>query len=228
MDIFKNMSAYCLRQGTKQSFSLIELSVCIMISSIMAVAAIVSYDTVKQARAQAIISQFQKYRTAIDDFYKFYGYLPGDLPDAQYRFSAKDYITSSLSAINNLSSAEKEKVVLNGGGSGYIFGCASTTGDNNYIYSDNSLVWSHLSASGFLSEKYVSINENCKISSWDGPVCFQGGINIPSVEYADDYEGVWNFRTLSRAVGARDVTLGAIYSATDAYKYNVLEIVSFQ
>ena len=70
-----------------------------MISGIMATAAIVSYDTVKQARAQAVISQFQKYRTAINDFYKFYGYLPGDLPDAQYRFSAKDYITSDFTTI---------------------------------------------------------------------------------------------------------------------------------
>ena len=51
---------------------------------------------------------------------------------------------------------------------------------------------------------------------------------MPSVEYTDDYGGVWNFRTLSRAVGTRDMTLGAIYSATDAYKYDVLEIVSFQ
>ena len=213
----------------KQSFSLIELSICIMISGIMATAAIVSYDTVKQARAQAVISQFQKYRTAINDFYKFYGYLPGDLPDAQYRFSAKDYITSDFTTINSLTSSEKEKVVLNGAGVGYIFGCVANTGSSNaYVYSDNNLVWSHLSASGFLGEKYVSINENCKISGYTGAKCLQGGINMPSVEYTDDYGGVWNFRTLSRAVGTRDMTLGAIYSATDAYKYNVLEIVSFQ
>ena len=230
MYIIFNTKLYHLWLKTKkQSFSLIELSICIMISGIMAAAAIVSYDTVKQARAQTIISQFQKYRTAINDFYKFYGYLPGDLPDAQYRFSAKDYITSDFTTINSLTSSEKEKVVLNGAGVGYIFGCATNTGSSNaYVYSDNNLVWSHLSASGFLGEKYVSINENCKISDYTGAKCLQGGINMPSVEYTDDYGGVWNFRTLSRAVGTKDMTLGAIYSATDAYKYNVLEIVSFQ
>ena len=210
----------------KKAFSLIELSICIMISGIMAAAAVVSYDTVKQARAQAVISQFQKYRSAINDFYKLYDYLPGDLPDAQYRFSSKDYITSSLTNINGLTQSERAKVVLNGAGVGYIFGCAANT--SSYVYSDNNLVWSHLSSSGFLSEKYLSINENCVSGSWSSSTCLQGGINMPAVEYTDDYNGVWNFRTLSRAVGTRDMTLGAIYSTTNAYKYNVLEIVSFQ
>lgn len=229
MNGFYKKKNYKFINTTKKAFSLIELSICIMISGVMAAAAIVSYDTVKQARAQAVISQFQKYRTAINDFYKFYGYLPGDLPDAQYKFSEKGYINSSLADINSLTVTEREKVVLNGAGAGYIFGCASNTGSSGaYVYSDNNLVWSHLSGSRMLSEKYLSINENCKSSGYTGAQCLQGGINMPSVEYTDDYGGVWNFRTLSRAVGTRDMTLGAIYSATDAYKYNVLEIVSFQ
>ena len=226
MNCFHKKKIYKFINTAKKAFSLIELSICIMISGIMAAAAVVSYDTVKQARAQAVISQFQKYRSAINDFYKLYGYLPGDLPDAQYRFSSKDYITSSLDDINSLTPAEREKVVLNGAGVGYIFGCAA--GTNVYVYSDNNLVWSHLSSSGFLSEKYLSINENCVFRSFSSSTCLQGGINIPTVEYTDDYNGVWNFRTLSRAVGTSDMTLGAIYSTTDAYKYNVLEIVSFQ
>ena len=56
MYIIFNTKLYHLWLKTKkQSFSLIELSICIMISGIMAAAAIVSYDTVKQARAQTII-----------------------------------------------------------------------------------------------------------------------------------------------------------------------------
>ena len=56
----------------KLSFSLIELSIFVLISGVLAASAIISMDIITQSKAQAVISQFETYREAINRFYHDY------------------------------------------------------------------------------------------------------------------------------------------------------------
>ena len=68
----------------------------------MVAVSIISVDAVKQSRAQAIISQFETYRKAINNFYNDYGYLPGDLPNATFKLAKKEYAVKTEEDLCNL------------------------------------------------------------------------------------------------------------------------------
>lgn len=208
-----------IRDNIKKSFSLLELSICILISGILVAVSIISVDAVKQSRAQAIISQFETYRKAINNFYNDYGYLPGDLPNAQ------NILSSNNDTIDN--------VPLDGYGRGYLFNCVSNNNNNNIvnnvITNDGSRVWSQLGAAGYINKRYASVVKPYTNNSQTGII---PGYNMPSVAYSDDYEGVWNFIDFSRTNNTQDNFLGSFYHSTvgnynNSYTMFVLQIVSF-
>ena len=206
----------------KQSFSLIELSMCILISGLLTTLSVLCVDAVKQSRAQAIIAQFESYRKAINRFYQDYGYLPGDLPNARYLLTAKEY---SGMQINNTSI---RNIQIDGAGKGYIFNCVNK--DNGYSFSDSLGVWSNLSAGGYIKER---LSNFCYTRNDNQTTCIVGDFNMPYAKYCEDYDGVWNFITLSRTETSHSHFLGSFYHSTagfynDAYNMSALEIVSFK
>ena len=73
-------------------FTLIELSIVLIIIGLIAGGALVGQDLIKAAEIRAQISQFEKYNTAVNTFRGKYGYLPGDIPDpyaTQFGFIAR-------------------------------------------------------------------------------------------------------------------------------------------
>ena len=210
-----------INRKIKKSFSLIELSICILISGLLTTLSVLCVDAVKQSRAQAIISQFETYRKAINNFYNDYGYLPGDLPNASYLLTAKEY---SDVPINDTSI---RNIQIDGTGKGYIFNCVNK--NSNYFYSASLGVWSNLSAGGYIKER---LSNFCYTRNENQTTCIVGDFNMPYAKYCEDYEGVWNFITLSRTEISHPHFLGSFYHSTagfynDAYNLSALEIVSF-
>ena len=212
-----------INRKIKKSFSLIELSICILISGLLTTLSVLCVDAVKQSRAQAIITQFETYRKAINNFYNDYGYLPGDLPNANYLLTPKEYSNSSTN------DASIRRIQMNGSGKGYIFNCVNVDA-NNYFYSDSLGVWSNLSAGGYIKER---LSNFCYTSAENQTTCIVGDFNMPYAKYCEDYDGVWNFITLSRTQTSHPHFLGSFYHSTsgfynDAYNMSALEIVSFK
>ena len=61
-------------------FTLIELSIVLIIIGLITGGILVGRDLVHAAEIRATISQEQRYNTAVNTFKLQYGYLPGDMP----------------------------------------------------------------------------------------------------------------------------------------------------
>jgi prepilin-type N-terminal cleavage/methylation domain-containing protein len=72
-----------------KGFTLIELSIVLVIIGLIAGGVLVGRDLIAAATIRAQISQIEKYQTAVNTFRGKYGYLPGDIPSPvadQYGF----------------------------------------------------------------------------------------------------------------------------------------------
>src|SRR5579883_2923623 len=64
-------------------FTLIELSIVLVIIGLIVGGVLVGQDLIRAAQVRATISQIEKYNTAVNTFYGKYNALPGDIPAAQ-------------------------------------------------------------------------------------------------------------------------------------------------
>ena len=64
----------------KNGFTLIELSIVLVIIGLIVGGVLVGQDLINAAAIRAQISQIEKYQTAVHTFQNKYGYLPGDIP----------------------------------------------------------------------------------------------------------------------------------------------------
>ena len=64
-------------------FTLIELSIVLVIIGLIIGGILVGQDLINAAAIRAQVSQIEKYNTAVHTFQLKYGYLPGDIPDTQ-------------------------------------------------------------------------------------------------------------------------------------------------
>ena len=215
----------------KLSFSLIELSIFVLISGVLAASAIISIDIITQSKAQAVISQFETYREAINRFYHDYGYLPGDLPDARRKLAPKEYALKTASQLVSFGKSKIEGIPVDNfySGKGFIYHCAENFTSTSFRHTDGLQVWTQLYSAGYITDKYSGF---CKTATATPIGCFQPGYNLPAVAHSEDYDGVWNFITLSRTKPDQNFLLGNFYHSSlgaynDAYNMTVLQIVSF-
>jgi len=69
--------------STEKGFTLIELSIVLVIIGLIVGAILVGMDMIKAAELRSTISQVQKYQAAVNTFQTKYGALPGDMLSAQ-------------------------------------------------------------------------------------------------------------------------------------------------
>lgn len=176
----------------KKSFTLVELSITLCVIALLIGALMGGRKMVERAKIQATIAEIQEYQSAFAKFYDTYGYMPGDMPDAQAKLAPAAYTTATLATIKTLDEKILKTIPLNGKGIGELSGCVIPTAAP--YYSDFSLAWSHLSAAGFIEEKYSSL---CKsLTSDQSDACFEAGYNIPKAKYG--YNGMYIFSTLTK------------------------------
>jgi prepilin-type N-terminal cleavage/methylation domain-containing protein len=79
------------RHSRNQGFTLIELSIVLVIIGLIIGGVLVGQDLVKAAETRATMGQIEKYNSAVNTFQTKYGALPGDIPTtlvAQFGFGA--------------------------------------------------------------------------------------------------------------------------------------------
>ncbi len=67
---------------TKKCFTLIELSIVIVIIGLIVAGVVGGQSLVKQAKLRAAVSEFKKYKTAVNVFKLEYNHILGDIPNA--------------------------------------------------------------------------------------------------------------------------------------------------
>ena len=113
--------------GNKSAFTLIELSIVLVIIGLIIGGVLVGQDLINAAAIRAQISQTYKYNTAVHTFQLKYGYLPGDMPNPDAaNFGMNQYARTLIDTDGNGNNAN---------GNGSIDGsCTSCNGFQQYSF----------------------------------------------------------------------------------------------
>jgi prepilin-type N-terminal cleavage/methylation domain-containing protein len=73
-------------KNTKKAFSLVELSIVLIIIGLLVAAVTTGSTLIKQAKLRTIINDIENYKTAYNTFWLTYEAIPGDMPNAYEYF----------------------------------------------------------------------------------------------------------------------------------------------
>ncbi len=142
---------------SQKGFTLIEISIAIIIVTIMISVITVGSSLAKQARLRSIITEVNDFRTAMDLFEGKYKALPGDITNAYDYWGSKCDVTASN---------------CNGNGDGRITFTNGLALDN-----ESYRAWQHLSLAGMIKGSYTGVAQAATPSQSDI------GINIPESNF---------------------------------------------
>jgi prepilin-type N-terminal cleavage/methylation domain-containing protein len=138
------------RNGTARGgFTLIELSIVLVIIGLIVGAVLVGQDLIRAAGVRAQISQIEKYNTAVNTFRVKYGSLPGDI---------------NATAASQFGFAPRGQYAGEGDGNGVIEGNNSNgAGNNNGTYEsmgETVMFWVDLSQVGLIEGSFNAATSN--------------------------------------------------------------------
>ncbi|MFO0389857.1 MAG: type II secretion system protein [Alphaproteobacteria bacterium] len=152
----------------KNGFTLIELSIVLVIIGLVIGGVLVGRDMIRNAELQQVASSFLKFRDAVKQFKDKYKYLPGDMPTAT-DFWGTGVCTSDPSDT-------PLTVTCNGNGNGKIAEASDLLGLLDIAEAmdieEALYVWQHLTNSKFLEGAYTG-RYSAGTNRW------KSGVNIP-------------------------------------------------
>lgn len=154
-------SPVLLGRPTVAGFTLIELSVVLVIIGLIVDGVLVGQDLIHAAQVRAQITQFERFRTAVNTFLTKYAALPGDMPNATAFWpadpSCNTYgVRTSMTTPNGMT--------CNGNGNGIVEAHGS-----NYS-AESSLFWQHLNLAGLIQDgPFTGSNDGGGSSATNAP-----------------------------------------------------------
>jgi prepilin-type N-terminal cleavage/methylation domain-containing protein len=168
-----------MAKGREGGFTLIELSIVLVIIGLLVGGVLVGQDLIKAAEVRAQITQIEKFNTAANTFYGKYGYLPGDIPPeaaAQFGFVTREGNCAGHGDGNGL----VEGILDNNCGTGmgiYVFG------------GETALFWCDLSSTHLIDG---SFNTATDTSDPEPITPSQVSLYMPSAKISNNYVYVWS------------------------------------
>lgn len=140
-------SAQARKQAkAQQGFTLIELSIVLVIIGLIVGGVLVGQDLIKAAELRATISQIEKYETAVNTFRNKYNGLPGDLSNA-----------------STFGTAFTQAGATGLAGNGLIESC--TASDGAAFGCENKFFWNHLYAANMIETAFTDTTANTNFPS---------------------------------------------------------------
>ena len=135
-------------QATCNAFTLVELAIVLAIVGILVGAVVAGSSLLRQSETQTIISDYTKYSTAVSQFNRQYGGIPGDLLDAT-NYWGDDNTNCADAAVTNTTPG-----TCNGDGNGQI---VTATGAVPANVNEPFRAWQHLQLAKFIDGNYTGI-----------------------------------------------------------------------
>jgi len=165
----KRLSTSPEGRGKKSAFSLVELSIVLVILGLLTGGILAGQSLIRASELRSVVSQYQRYVAAVNTFKDKYFALPGDMPNATQFWQKQGGLGGYAATCNSNSGAGFNAATQQGGcdgnGDGVVLNNRTTlTTDESAQY------WQHLKMSGLIQFKYAN-------SSGDGGI----GINYNSL-----------------------------------------------
>lgn len=136
----------------KQAFSLVELSIVLVILGLLTGGILAGQSLIRASELRAISTEYNNYITTFRSFRDKYMALPGDIKNAHLFWGARDggdgYGSDCRSEVNSSGTCS-------GNGNGQIIGYDGVDPDaSSYTY-ENYLLWDHLARAGLVTGTYT-------------------------------------------------------------------------
>lgn len=198
----------------QQGFSLLELSIVVLIIALMMGAVIGGQHIIRLAELRSIITEKEKYIAAVNNFAEKYTYLPGDFPDALKYWSSKPACPNTTPT-----AIESTRQTCNGNGDKVLAGARS---DETYLF------WQHLMLEGMVDGTFYGVNGALStthtIPGWNVPAGMMEGVGytpfvIDDAVIAADgyYPGQYGLVLLYGKPVGTNYTYGTALSVTSAH-----------
>jgi len=210
----------------KQAFTLIELSIVLVIIGLIVGGVLVGRDLIEAARVRAVISENREYTAAVNTFRSKYNVLPGDLNTQQATSFGMQPTTRAM--------AEPTMCVTHGNG---LIEVTVAGGVTSVLGSEGVLLWRDLSSAGMIKGNFTTATDDIpsgltdadlpglfpvsKISSsyWAAAAGGQCGV---SIGYDDFFSNAgtnyWYLGALVTNAGVWSQTVASGMSPSQAYQ----------
>jgi prepilin-type N-terminal cleavage/methylation domain-containing protein len=199
MSFFPRKRNSCAVLRSKKAFTLVELSVVLLVLAFLVGGILISKKIVDRSKGQSIINDLEQMKKAVNLFYDSYGYLPGDMPQPELQ-KYPEFLSKYLNqcpyggSLCDTSSAYAQRYSIGNGfielfESCYASRMLETLG---FIYNVPNATQGGLNVcdySDFGGSSAISVNTKKAKSSQDIAIFLASGLNTQSVTSAASSAG---------------------------------------
>jgi prepilin-type N-terminal cleavage/methylation domain-containing protein len=155
---------------TDNGFTLIELSIVLVIIGLIVGGILMGNDLIKQAQLRSVVSSLEKYDTAVQTFTLKYHCVPGDCT------TATNFWPQDVGCLYSPDRTTKRQDTCNGDGNGQIGNCTDGLTDPHCVEAFR--FWQQLSNAQLVGDVFTGNGVNAPIEA-------KPGVNVPRVPIRD-------------------------------------------
>jgi prepilin-type N-terminal cleavage/methylation domain-containing protein len=167
-----------LLSSARTGFSLVELSIVLVILGLLTGGILTGQNLIRAAELRSVVSDFQRYQTALHTFQSKYFALPGDITNATAFWGAADGGDGAGS--DCFTAVVTDQTTCNGNGDGFINSPAG--GVVPWILGERFMAWKHMANAGLIEGTYTGRTNSTTYENAKA-----GGINLPASRVSPAY-----------------------------------------